>query len=384
MDHAASTDDFIQKYRHLCRQAERLAEVKRWGEARKIAQDAIRLNPTDHYAYCLYSYLLTKSDTSSGGLREALDYAEKGIRYRPEDEWGYRLRSVCLRQLGDIPAAIEAAREAIRYDPYEPKTHYVLGWALIEAQAYDEADAVGRHLAQLSPEWSSSYYLLASISLKRGRNAEAEAQFRRALELEPDAAYLLNDLAVAVERQGRKAEAVELYSLALKLSPESELYRENVRQGVVGQIEKNPEILFPGIVFGVGIALFFLGVRFDKLSPGARLAFIGAGLAVGAIGGYFLRERTNRLKAALNPVAAAVYDESRRKQQTHARRELVKILKVCGVILGGVASVIAWIALTQNRIGAGTPIGALLILVATVYFAIRVPSANSEKKNVDK
>lgn len=381
MDHAASTDDFIRKYRHLCRQAERLAEVKRWGEARKIAQDAIRLNPTDHYAYCLYSYLLTKSDTSSGGLREALDYAEKGIRYRPEDEWGYRLRSVCLRQLGDIPAAIEAAREAIRYDPYEPKTHYVLGWALIEAQAYDEAESVGRHLAQLSPEWSSSFYLLASISLKRGRNAEAEAQFRRALELEPDAAYLLNDLAVAVERQGRKAEAVELYSLALKLSPESALYRENVRQGVVGQIEKNPEVLYPAILFGFGIALLLIGIRLDRISPGARLSFIGAGLAVGAVGGYFLREKTNRLKAALNPVAAAVYAESRKNQQVRTRKEALRILKLFGVIIGGLTTLVAWIALTQNRIGVGTLIGALLILFAIFFFAIRFQAAEPEKKN---
>lgn len=383
MDHAASTDDFSRKYRQLCQQAERLAEVKRWGEARKIAQDAIRLNPTDHYAYCLYSYLLTKSDTSPGGLREALDYAEKGIRYRPEDEWGYRLRSVCLRQLGDIPAAIEAAREAIRYDPYEPKTHYVLGWALIEAQAYDEAETVGRHLVELSPEWSSSFYLLGSLALKRGRNPEAEIQFRRALELEPDAPYLLNDLAVAVERQGRKAEAVEFYSLALKLSPESELYRENVRQGVTNQIDKNPAVFWHAVIIGIGVAGILLAVRMTAVSGRVRLGLALAGTAIAFSGAWVLGNKLKRLKATLNPVAAAVYDEAQKKEQQRARAQLFFVATRAGLVLAAVAAILVWIGLAGKALGGWAFIGVVAIVGAAIFLWTRIPDLDSPKKNVD-
>jgi Flp pilus assembly protein TadD len=375
MEHAAPTDDFARKYRQLCRQAEHLAEVKRWHEARKAAHEAIRLNPTNHYAYCLYAYVLSKSDTSAGGLREALDYAEKGIRYSPEDEWGYRLRSVCLRQLGDIPAAIDAAKEAIRYDPYEPKTHYVLGWALIEAKAFDEAERVGRHLAELAPEWSSTFYLLGSVALNRQRNAEAETHFRRALEIEPDAAYLLNDLAVSVERQGRKAEAVELYSLALKLSPDSRLYRENVRQGVAGQIEKNPAILIPAGVLGIGIALILMAIRMDALSLNVRLGLAVAGVVVTAAGGFFLGEKQKRLKAGLNPVAAAVYEEDRKVQKRRNQAAVLRGLAQLGVIFGGIILGAGWIALTGKLLGAWALIGIILIFVAGVYLWGRIPAS---------
>ncbi len=375
MEHAAPTDDFAQKYRQLCRQAEHLAEVKRWYEARKAAHEAIRLNPTNHYAYCLYAYLLSKSDTSAGGLREALDYAEKGIRYSPEDEWGYRLRSVCLRQLGDIPAAIDAAKEAIRYDPHEPKTHYVLGWALIEAKAFDEAERVGRHLAELAPEWSSSFYLLGSVALNRQRNAEAETHFRRALEIEPDAAYLLNDLAVAVERQGRKAEAVELYSLALKLSPDSRLYRENVRQGVAGQIDKNPAVLIPAGVLGLGIALVLMAIRMDALSLKVRLGLALGGVVVTAAGGFFLGEKMKRLKAGLNPVAAAVYAEAQKKEQQQTLAQTGYVATRLGLILGAILTGGIWIGLTGKLLGAWALIGVILIFVAGVYLWRRLPTA---------
>ena len=103
-------------------------------EAIPVLGQALSQTPQDCRVLCLLSLAYMKV----GDKVMALKFANRAVEADPEEEWGYRLRSMHLRETSNNPfrfflrdknleQSVLAAKEAIRLAPLEPVIDNSLG-----------------------------------------------------------------------------------------------------------------------------------------------------------------------------------------------------------------------------------------------------------------
>tara|TARA_R110002096_G_scaffold101547_4_gene224564 strand:+ start:17766 stop:19460 length:1695 start_codon:yes stop_codon:yes gene_type:complete len=159
---------------------------------------------------------------------EALDYYDKAIKYRPENENMILGRCDLLIRSGRIDEAIAEYRKALQRWPDSSLTLNALGYTLADkTEQYAEAEKLIRRALELNPDNPAIIDSMGWVLYKLGQHEAALEQLELAFEGMADhevAAHIVEVLA----ELGREDEALEVLLAAEKKNPDSKLL-EDVR-----------------------------------------------------------------------------------------------------------------------------------------------------------
>jgi tetratricopeptide (TPR) repeat protein len=103
--------------------------------ARLKIEEAIRLNPFS----AVYFAFLAKIHLYNNDFKDALKYADEGLRIDSENISALNVRSAALGKLGDKEGAYKTIDTALQQDPNNAFTHANHGHILLEKREYDKA-----------------------------------------------------------------------------------------------------------------------------------------------------------------------------------------------------------------------------------------------------
>ncbi|NNC77664.1 MAG: tetratricopeptide repeat protein [Woeseiaceae bacterium] len=157
---------------------------------------------------------------------EALDYYDRLIEYRPENEGVLLGRGELLLRMGRLDDAVSQYRAAAKRWPNSPTALNALGYTLADrTDRYREAEKLIRKALKYEPESPAIIDSLGWVLYKLGRHDEALVELTRAYERldDPEVAAHIIEVLVAL---GRADEAIELLVAAESKDPESPLLKD--------------------------------------------------------------------------------------------------------------------------------------------------------------
>ena len=153
---------------------------------------------------------------------ESLEFYEKAVSYRPDDEGVLLGKAELLLRMDRVDDAVAAYRLVVKRWPDSSLSLNALGYTLADrTEEYREAEKLIRKALSYDPESPAIIDSLGWVLFKRGKYDEALIELEKAYERFPDpevAAHLIEVL-VALERE---AEALEILAAADARSPEDE------------------------------------------------------------------------------------------------------------------------------------------------------------------
>lgn len=208
-----------------------LCDLKRYDDAATMARRMVALDGANARAWCL----LAQAELGRGDNSAALAAASGARSLAPDDEWGHRLASIALRQLGRHEEAARAAGEAVRLGPHEWQTYVTLAGVLSASNAGgEEALAAAARAVELAPHETKTHLTYGMVAGAAGRRGESESAVRRALELDPENSAAHNELArlqlrgSTLVRPDRLATAASTFGGAVRLDPHAAVIRRNL------------------------------------------------------------------------------------------------------------------------------------------------------------
>jgi tetratricopeptide (TPR) repeat protein len=165
----------------VCRQAEDLAAVGRFGDAERIVRTALAEAPDDAELLTVLSYLLRRQER----FLDALAASDAAAASAPDHAEAHAQRAWTLISIHRAAQAITAASEAVRLGPHVAASHLVLAEALLEDDRLDEARDSVREVLRLRPGSVAGLLTLAEIERSAGNASAAGRAAEQALALDP-------------------------------------------------------------------------------------------------------------------------------------------------------------------------------------------------------
>jgi tetratricopeptide (TPR) repeat protein len=229
-------------------------QQRRYEEAAKEFQEALRLNPGDEAARASYIRLLLLQ----AKFDAALPYAEEYKRSHPNDFDASYLLGDVYRELGKYAEAKTLLEQAVKMNPGNFAATYNLGLVYAKTGEAAEARAQLEKAIQIEPSSPEAHFQLAAVLRSLSLQDEARAQlrlyqnlmaqrsqkdvaaakanearemfkngdvqgaldlYRAAVEKDSTDGHLYYDLAIALERTGDHAGELEAISRAIELDP---------------------------------------------------------------------------------------------------------------------------------------------------------------------
>jgi len=194
--------------------------------ARKLAKEAVALDPDYSTAYCMMAFSYTQSIYMGGSKSpkkslenafkfvkkslslnskcvlpyitlsfcylmakqhaKAIAACEQGIKFDPNDAFAYSILSVILTYSGKPKEAIKAIDKALRLNPKPPAIDYMYqGFAYFHMGMYEEALPALKKAENISPNAINIRIRLAACYSSLGLEAEARAETAALLKLNP-------------------------------------------------------------------------------------------------------------------------------------------------------------------------------------------------------
>ena len=201
-----------------------LLDLRRWAESLDRVGPLLAEDPDDVHLLGLRAQALLGLERPDEALRDG----NRMVAVAPEDEWGHRICSVALGDLGLHEEATAAAATSVRLAPSQWRTHarYAGAAAALPHRMRDAEAAAGRAV-QLAPHGADVHVLAAQIASVQRRDDDARAGFRRALALEPSHPDAMTGLA-RLGSQRRLADRARDYASVLSDTPDHERARESI------------------------------------------------------------------------------------------------------------------------------------------------------------
>ncbi|HSM29937.1 MAG TPA: tetratricopeptide repeat protein [Woeseiaceae bacterium] len=143
---------------------------------------------------------------------EALDFYDRYVMYRPDDESALLGRGELLLRMGRLDDAIEQYRAAAKRWPESAMSLNALGYTLADrTDEYREAEKLIRKALEYDPDSPAIIDSLGWVLYKQGKYEEALAELQRAYERLDDhevAAHIV-DVLYALERRDEALEVLE-------------------------------------------------------------------------------------------------------------------------------------------------------------------------------
>ena len=240
-DERAETDRAIRFYSEVRRGSNAMAAQRRAAMLLVQEKDDLKgaLRLLDDFADDSPSNAVAATQTRAMVLAmareydEALEYYDKAVRFRPDDESTILSRAELLVRMDRIDEALESYADAVRRWPKSALSLNAYGYTLADrTDRYREAEKLIRRAIKYEPDSPAIIDSLGWVLFKLGDLEEALVQLERAYAGLPDhevAAHIVETL-VAL---GRRDEALERLEAAEEQTPGSELL-EDVRQRLFG------------------------------------------------------------------------------------------------------------------------------------------------------
>jgi adenylate cyclase len=196
-------------------------------EARKLAQEAIELDPRYGAAYCLLAstYLddIYFHRTKSRGefLEKAEKLVQKSIDYSGPDHRTHEILSSIYYLSKQYDKAISEGQKAVEFNPNSANSNFVYGMVLSLATRYDEAILVLKKAIRLNTVTPSNYLnQLAMAYLHTKQYEEAIPLWNQTIERNPDYYYAHMGLTVAYQLTGKGDKARESAAELMRVRPD--------------------------------------------------------------------------------------------------------------------------------------------------------------------
>jgi adenylate cyclase len=153
-------------------------------QAIKMAKKAITLDDSNAGPHALLGYCLTMARRHEEGIAEG----EKAVSLAPNAAGVLQTYATILTYAGRREEAIPLFREAIRLNPKPPNVYYRhFGMALRDSGRYEEAIALQKKAIEQDPNDFFAYVVLTSSYSLAGREAEARAAAEEIIRINPRA-----------------------------------------------------------------------------------------------------------------------------------------------------------------------------------------------------
>jgi tetratricopeptide (TPR) repeat protein len=190
---------------------------KKWTDAARLLESAVRIDPTAGYAYNALGIAYLEQamyDKAVPAFRDAARHAQ---------HWSYPLHNLALAYMesGNYQGSIRAYQDAMRLTPQYGYLPYNLGFVYQRIGKRKEAEASYRQALHLEPDSAEAYNALGVLEASQGKFAEAERNYRTALQKDPKFLAARHNLSVLLAgRPDRAAEALALWRENLAQDPE--------------------------------------------------------------------------------------------------------------------------------------------------------------------
>jgi adenylate cyclase len=227
-------EKFLKGKEHIFRRTE--ADLL---EARKLAQEAIDLDPEYGGAYILLAHThvddvwFRRTKDPAKSLQTAEQLAQKATDLSGQDSDSHRLLSMVFLLRNQHERAIIEAQKAVELSPNSAENHFSLGMALRLADRNDEAIPVLKKAIRLNPV-TPIFYLnnLAFTYAFSGQYEKAIPLWERAVERNPDYLFAYSGLTWAYQMTGNEIKAREAAAEVLRIMPNFSVARN---------VGKNPD-----------------------------------------------------------------------------------------------------------------------------------------------
>ena len=156
---------------------------------------------------------------------EALEYYDKVVAYRPDNEGAHLGKAELLLTMDRVDDAIKLYRKTLKRWPDSAMTLNALGYTLADrTDQYDEAEKLIHKALELDPESAAIIDSWGWVLYRQGQNDEALAQLERAYERlrDPEVASHIVEVLWALERHDDAETTLENAEL---LFPENRLLK---------------------------------------------------------------------------------------------------------------------------------------------------------------
>lgn len=212
----------------LHERAEQASDLRRYEEAKDLAEQAIGANPSDPNGYGS----LGRANIGLSDPKQAEKCFRQALSMEPQNPWFLRGVAIALRLRKKHKKALGFIEECLQFEPNESVNHRERGYCMEALGKHHQAERAFKHAVELDPNLVTTHRALADFLLDRRRYVEAERSYRTALELDPTNARVLNNLGVALERQERTEEAAVFYKQAVEFDPTMEVAKSNTKSAV--------------------------------------------------------------------------------------------------------------------------------------------------------
>ncbi len=192
-----------------------LYDLERYEEALAAYEQAIRLDPDNPYIYIFTGHTLSAQEH----YEEALAAYEKANQRIPGDAFVQGCKSIALYELERYEEALVACERSIHLDPNDRFTQFQRGLILYALDCTEEAlDAYERSI-HLDPNDDFVYHCKGDVLYDLERYEEALAAYEQAIQLDPNYASAYKGKADALYELKRYKDALAAYNRAIRLNP---------------------------------------------------------------------------------------------------------------------------------------------------------------------
>jgi len=202
-------------------------------EARRLAQEAIALDPEYGGAYILLGFThvddiwFNRTKDRAKSLQTAEQYAQKSIDVSGQDADTHRLLSIVFLLRNQHEKALIEAQKAVELSPNSAEGHWWLGVVLRFADRNDEAILFLEKAIRLNPRTPIMYLNSLAWSYAFSEQYEkAVPLWNRAIERNPDYLFAYEGLTYAYQMSGNETKAREAAAEVLRIKPNFSVARD--------------------------------------------------------------------------------------------------------------------------------------------------------------
>jgi tetratricopeptide (TPR) repeat protein len=205
-------------------------------EARRLLEDALRLNPQNTEALTNMGTLLHNEGDPAKAIaswRKAVDQGlsdlERALKGRPDAAAILCDMADSIVQKEQASQAIPFYEAALRFDPESLKANYNLASLLVANGRAREAVPLARKVVDRNPNIANAHNVLGVALRESGMKRQAVEQLSEAIRIDPDQAEVHFNLAQTYSELGETKDAIEEFKEVLRLAPDDADARSRLR-----------------------------------------------------------------------------------------------------------------------------------------------------------
>jgi arylsulfatase A-like enzyme/Flp pilus assembly protein TadD len=194
---------------------EDLLEKKEYTQVARIAQQGLRLDPTNPRCHL---YLATAYE-QMGHYQRAIEIFQHALDVKVETDKVYSRLGIDYLHLHQLDKAIDAMEHATRLNPTDINNLLNLGMAQLQLGRVTEAENAFRTITARNDRYAAAHNGLGLVAINRRDMETARREFERAIEVNPNEVKSLLDLGILYQNTGNREQSLHYLQLFMRKVP---------------------------------------------------------------------------------------------------------------------------------------------------------------------